>query len=99
MRAKFRLLGVQLRTNDQLRSCITAHNCDVAHTWLAFSGLTLEERRALVPEVDMARQPVSLAFRFGVVLALAVIILVVMTMGAPPQSSDPIYRPQHLLLY
>jgi hypothetical protein len=52
-----------------------------------------------VPEVDMARQPVSLAFRFGVVLALAVIILVVMTMGAPPQSSDPIYRPQHLLLY
>ena len=38
-------------------------------------------------------------FTLGVVLALAVIILVGMTLAAPPQSSDPIYRLQHLLLY
>jgi hypothetical protein len=57
----------------------------------------------------MAQEPDSLAFRFAVVLALAVIILVVMTLAAPPHpakgtaapipSSDPIYRPQHLIVY
>ena len=51
----------------------------------------------------------SLAFRFLVVLALAVIILVVMTFAAPPNPvgdsvslippSEVIYRPQHLNLY
>ncbi len=49
----------------------------------------------------------SLAFRFAVVLALAVIILVVMTLAAPPPpangtaapipSSDPIYRAQYFM--
>jgi len=49
----------------------------------------------------------SLTFRFAVVLALAVIILVVMTLAAPPcpanddtatpiVSSNPIYRAQYL---
>ena len=57
----------------------------------------------------MAQQPDCLAFRFAAVLALAVIILVVMTLAAPPypandtaapiQSSDPIYRAQYLNLY
>jgi hypothetical protein len=57
----------------------------------------------------MAREPDSLAFRFAVVLALAVIILVVMTLAAPPHptndtaapipSNDPIYRAQYLNLY
>jgi hypothetical protein len=48
----------------------------------------------------MAQKSDSLVFRFAVVVALAVIILVVMTLAAPPQpSSAPIYRPQHLLLY
>jgi hypothetical protein len=56
----------------------------------------------------MAQEPDSLAFRFAVVLALAVIILVVMTLAAPPPpangtvapipSSDPIYRAQYLKL-
>ena len=74
--------------------------CEVAHTRLAFSLLAVETAKwVLVLEVDMAQQPASLALRFGVVLALAVIILVGMTLAAPPQSSDPIYRPQHLLLY
>ena len=51
----------------------------------------------------------SLAFRFAVVLALAGIILVVMTLAAPPHPandtaapirlSDPIYRAQYLNLY
>jgi hypothetical protein len=51
----------------------------------------------------------SLAFRFAVVLALAMIILVIMTLAAPlhPANdtaatippSDAIYRPQHLNLY
>jgi hypothetical protein len=52
----------------------------------------------------------SLAFRFAVVLGLAVIILVVMTLlaappppangtAAPVPSSDPIYRAQYLNLY
>jgi len=57
----------------------------------------------------MAQEPDSLAFRFAVVLALAVIILVVMTLAAPPHPandtaapiplSDPIYRTQYLNLY
>ena len=63
---------------------------------------------ALVPGgQDMAHD--SLAFRFAVVLGLAVIILVAMTLAAPPPpangtaapvpSSDPIYRAQYLNLY
>ena len=47
----------------------------------------------------MAQEPVSLAFRSAVVLALAVIILEVTTFDTAATSSDPIYRPQHLLLY
>ena len=56
-----------------------------------------------------AREPDSLAVRFDAVLALAVIILVVMTLAAPPYpandtaaqipSSDAIYRAQYLNLY
>ena len=51
----------------------------------------------------------SLAFRFAVVVGLAVIILVAMTLAAPPPpangtaapvpSNDPIYRAQYLNLY
>jgi hypothetical protein len=49
----------------------------------------------------------SLAFRFAVVLALAVIILVVTTLAAPPPPANgtaasvpsPIYRAQYLNLY
>jgi hypothetical protein len=50
----------------------------------------------------------SLAFRFAVVLALALIILLVMTLvaphpandtAAPIPSSDSIYRAQYLNLY
>jgi hypothetical protein len=51
----------------------------------------------------------ELAFRFALVLSVAVIILVIMTLAAPPNpmnntaaeipSSDAIYRTQHLLLY
>ena len=51
----------------------------------------------------------SLAFRFAVVLALAVIILVVTTLAAPTPpangtaasvpSNSPIYRAQYLNLY
>ena len=57
----------------------------------------------------MAREPDSLAVRFAAVLALGVIILVVMTLAAPPYpandtaapiaSSDAIYRAQYLNLY
>ena len=52
----------------------------------------------------MPQQPVSLAFRYEVVLALAVTMVVVVTFVHPASdtaatSSDPIYRPQHLLLY
>jgi hypothetical protein len=51
----------------------------------------------------------SLAFRFAVVLGLAVVILVIMTLAAPPPpangttaaipSGDPIYRAQYFNLY
>jgi hypothetical protein len=57
----------------------------------------------------MAQQPDSLAFRFAVVLALAVIVLLVTTWAAPPHGandtdtpiphSDAIYRAQHLNLF
>ena len=55
----------------------------------------------------MAQEPDSLAFRFAVVLALAVIIVAITTWAAnherasagstPP--SGVIYRAQHLILY
>ena len=54
-------------------------------------------------------QPNRLAFRFGVVLAVALIVLAIMTWAAPPNPESPsagpnpprevIYRPQHLNLY
>jgi hypothetical protein len=55
----------------------------------------------------MAQKPDSLAFRFAVVLALAVIVLLVTTWAAPPANdtaapipgSDAIYRAQHLNLF
>ena len=57
----------------------------------------------------MAHEPDSLALRFALVFALAVFILMVMTLAAPPPpangtaapipSSEPIYRPQYLNLY
>ena len=57
----------------------------------------------------MAREPDSLAFRFAVVLALAMSVLVLMTLAAPPKlannlaaslpPSEAVYRPQLLNLY
>jgi len=57
----------------------------------------------------MAREPDSLAFRFAVVLALAVSVLVLMMLATPPKlatnSAVPLppseagYRPQLLNLY
>jgi hypothetical protein len=57
----------------------------------------------------MAQEPDSLAFRFAVVLALAVIVLILATWAAPPYPrddtatpiphSDAIYRAQHLNLF
>jgi hypothetical protein len=57
----------------------------------------------------MAQEPDSLAFRFAVVLALSVIVLMVTTWTAPPHPandtttriphSDAIYRAQHLNLF
>jgi hypothetical protein len=55
----------------------------------------------------MAQNPDSLAFRFAVVLALAVIVLAVMSWVAAPNlandkaapHSEPIYRAQHLNLF
>jgi hypothetical protein len=57
----------------------------------------------------MAQEPDSLAFRFAVVLTLAVIVLMVTTWAAPPHPanntatpiphSDAIYRAQHLNLF
>ena len=57
----------------------------------------------------MAQEPDSVVVRFAAVFALAVIILVVMTLAAPPYpandtaapipSSDAIYRAQYFNLY
>jgi hypothetical protein len=57
----------------------------------------------------MAQERDSLAFRFAVVLALSVIVLMVTTWTAPPHPasdtakpiphSDAIYRAQHLNLF
>jgi hypothetical protein len=56
----------------------------------------------------MARQPDSLAFRFALVFALAVIVLALTTWVAPKRvsewaaplpPSEPIYRAQHLNLF
>jgi hypothetical protein len=56
----------------------------------------------------MARQPDSLGFRFALVLALAVVIVTLMTWVAPKSlskwaapiaPSDPAYRAQHLNLF
>ena len=56
----------------------------------------------------MAQEPDSLAFRFAVVLALALIILAATMWAAPPNAAkdkavpiptDAIYRAQHLNLF
>jgi len=54
----------------------------------------------------MAKEPHSLAFRFGVVLALALIVLAATMWAAAkhaakdaPIPSDAIYRAQHLILF
>jgi hypothetical protein len=57
----------------------------------------------------MTQKPDSLAFRFGVVLAVAAIVLAIITWAAPSNSEsaaaepipprEVIYRPQHLNLY
>jgi hypothetical protein len=49
----------------------------------------------------MAPKPARLVFVFGMVLAVALTILAVMTwtVAAPSESTYPIYRPQLLLLY
>jgi hypothetical protein len=57
----------------------------------------------------MAQEPDTLAFRLGVVIGVAVIVLAIMTWAAPsnPDSTsvgpipprEVIYRPQHLLLH
>jgi hypothetical protein len=57
----------------------------------------------------MARELDSLAFRFAVVLALAMSVLVLMTLATPPKlasnsaaslpPSEAVYRPQLLNLY
>jgi hypothetical protein len=50
----------------------------------------------------MAQEPDSLAFRFAVVLALALIVLAATMWAAPPNAaphSDAIYRAQHLNLF
>jgi hypothetical protein len=54
----------------------------------------------------MAREPDSLAFRFAVVIALAVIIVAITTWAshnkrasAVPIPADAIYRTQHLNLF
>jgi hypothetical protein len=55
----------------------------------------------------MARQPDSLGFRFALVLALAVIVIALMTWVGPksfskwaaPTPSDPVYRAQHMNLF
>ena len=88
-----------------MRSSISCE-CEVAHTSLAISPSKV--RGGLwCQEADMAHD--SLAIRFVEVLALAVIILAVMTFAAPPYpangtaapipSSDPVYRAQYLNLY
>jgi hypothetical protein len=57
----------------------------------------------------MAREPDSLAFRFAVVLTLAMSVLVLMTLATPPKlasnsaaslpPSEAVYRSQLLNLY
>jgi hypothetical protein len=56
----------------------------------------------------MARQPDSLAFRFALVFAFAMIVLAITTWAAPKRvseraaplpPSEPIYRAQHLNLF
>jgi hypothetical protein len=57
----------------------------------------------------MAREPDSLAFRFAVVLALTMSVLVLLTLASPPKlasnsaapvpPSEAIYRAQHLNLF
>jgi hypothetical protein len=57
---------------------------------------------------DMAQEPDSLAFRFAVVLALALIVLAATMWAAPPNAANntavpiptgAIYRAQHLNLF
>jgi heme A synthase len=49
-------------------------------------------------------KPARLAFTLGMVLAMAVAILAILTwtrrdLAAPIPPTEPIYQPQHLILY
>src|SRR5262245_50195150 len=99
--------GRQIRPAWGARRCIISCKCELAYSSLATSPSKVQGG-LWCQEADMAQD--SLTFRFAVVLALAVIILVVMTLAAPPcpanddtatpiVSSNPIYRAQYLNLY
>ena len=63
--------------------CIVSCECEVAYSSLAFP--LLKVRVGLwCQEANMAQGPDSVVVRFAAVFALAVIILVVMTLAAPP---------------
>jgi hypothetical protein len=54
----------------------------------------------VAPKPERAR----LAFAFGMVLAMAVTIIAILTwtrrdLAAPIPPTEPIYQPQHLILY
>jgi hypothetical protein len=83
--------------------------CDGAHTSLPVPLTKIRPGHIWRQEADMTQKPDSLAFRFGVVLAVAAIVLAIITWAAPPNSEsaaaepipprEVIYRPQHLNLY
>ena len=84
-----------------------SRECDAVHASLEISVRKVGRRHR--PEADMAQEPDSLAFRFAVVLALALIVLILATWAAPPHPgddtatpiphSDAIYLAQHLNLF
>jgi len=86
------------------------NECDRARTSLPLPLSKNPAQDIWCQEADMAQEPDRLAaFRFGVVIAVAVIVLTIMTWAAPlnPESAsvgpipprEVIYRPQHLNLY
>jgi hypothetical protein len=63
-----------------------SRECDAVHASLEISIRKSWTSTSTLwwPEADMAQEPDSLAFRFAVVLALALIVLILATWTAPP---------------
>ena len=95
-------------SEPETREGIISRECEVIHISLPIPPPNVRGIDPGQRGEDMAQEPDSLAFRFAVVLALALIVLTATMWAAPPNATndtavpiptEAIYRAQHLNLF